>query len=590
MKTPIQDEHEFQNTLVQLERESIGVASLLRAADFLRRTAQQYRERNPQRAQELFWEAEALVLGVAGQYRHPESQEYLVSRIEEIEGNPLWKSRLQRALAHLKSDYETKMAYAESCEQVIADFRRGDSPPDEIFPHNFATNAQKDWSEVVRCYQEAMSVYLAYNQPDKARTLLASLLRLAQTCDESTSRFALQLLLLLAGSVNRLEQLAPGTRSQLKNALRQAIRQKTLEHEMDFWWLAAIRSDVHRSALELLRDLADDDQEQRTVDITLCQTMELAAQLCFKRGNIDTSEMWYRNAARIARDRLGDAEWASRLLGIASRIPRLRAQRPPTDLDVLAFKEAEDRHRERFLPTPEQFLAEYASVDDKLAKLLTDGRFLLDKAEIEARVTQYSGKGLLGSGWLPPSTFTDARGHPRGSLDMEGPFIMQYVSEVEGIIGALFGTWQESGDLTEQQIIAFLEQKAPDYDRTIFEVGVSRHFQADYVSAIHILIPRFEDFVFWCAETAGMTTKRLKGGRPGEALLGDLLRTDNTEMKTLLGEALLELTWWYMANSAGPFNWRNKVAHGWARPTDCNVSLSAMTIYLTLQVAEKANG
>jgi len=592
MNTPVQNEPDLQNTLAQLERESTSIVSLRRAADCLRRMAHQYREGdNLKRAQELFWEAEALVLDVAGQYRYPKAQVYLFGRIGQVKENPLWRSRLQRALAHLSSSYEPKLAYAESCEQVIAYFRRGDSPSDELHPHNFATNAQYDWSEVVRCYQEAMSIYLQYNQQPNAEALLISLLHLAQTCNESTSGLALQLLLVLKDKdlLKWLEKIAPGTRSQLKAALRRAISQKTLEHEMDFCWLALIRHDEHRSALELLHDLADDKEEQDAVDIDLCQTMELAAQLCFRRGNIDASEMWYRDAARIAQDRLGETEWAGQLLEMASRIPLLRAQRPPIDLDMLVFKEAEEQHRERFLPSPEQFVAEYASVADKLPKLLTDERLLLDKAAIEARVAKYRGKGLLGSGWLS-CIFTDARGNPRGDYPMEAPFIEQYVREVAGIVGVLFDAWQKSGDLVEQQVIALLEQRASDYDRTIFEVGVSRHFRSDYIAAVHILIPRFEDFVFWRAETAGIITKRLKEGRPGEALLNDLIRPENAEMKNLLGEALLELAWWYMVNSAGPFNWRNKVAHGWAQPTDCNIELPAMTIYLTLQVAEKAKG
>ncbi len=586
MEIPVQDQHELRDTLGQLERESIGVVSLLRAAHCLRRIAQRHRENGDiERAQELLWEYEALVMGVGVQYQYPDAQEYLVSRIGKIEGNPLWKSRLQRALVCLNSDYNTTMAYADSCEQVIAYFRQGDSPPTDVFQHNFATNAQKDWLEVVHCYQEAMNVYLKYQKYDEIKVLLTRLLRLAQTCDESTSRLALQLLLVLGDSVSRLEKVTPGTRSQLKATLRHAISQKTGEHERDFWLLALIRNDEYRSALELLRDLADDNEERRTVDVELCQTMELAAQLCFRRGNIDGSEMWYRQAAQIARDRLEDAEWAGQLLEIASRIPLLRFQRPPTDLGMVVVKAAEEQHRERFLPPPEQFLAEYASADDKLAKLLTDERLLWDKAAIAARAAQYYGKGLLG--WLS-ARFTDARGNPRGDYPTEAPFTVQYVSEVAEVIEVLFDAWQESGDLVEQQVVALLEQRAPDYDRTIFEVGLSRHFQSDYVSSIHILVPRFEDFVIWCAQAAGVSTKRLKSGLPGEALLGDLLRTDNAEMKNLLGEALLELSWWYMVNSAGRFNWRNIVAHGWARPTDCNAELSAMTIYLILQVAEKA--
>jgi hypothetical protein len=586
MGTP-QDKRELREALAQLEQDSTSVISLLRAAQSLRDIAKGCRESGAlEKARELLWESEALMLAVDGEFLRPEAREYLDGRIKEVGKNPLWQARLQRALVSLNSDYETNMAYAGFCEQVIAYFREGDSLPTDILQHSFASNFQKDWQEVVQCYQQAMNVYLQFNQDDKARTLLASLFHLAQMCDESASSLALQLLLVLVPSFNRLEQSAPGFRDQLKVVLRRAINHKKLEHELDFSLLALARSDEHRSALELLRDLADDEQERHAVDVELCQTMELAAQACLKRGHIDGSEMWYRQAAKIAQDRLGDAEWAGQLLETASRIPLLRTLRPPTELDKIVLRATEERHSERFLLLPEQFLAEYDSVDDKLTRVLNDDRLLLDKAAVEARAAQYRGKGLLGL--LSNGRFTDERGNPRGDYPMEAPFIEQYIREVTGIIGTLFSGWQESEELAEQHIVALLERNVPGYDRTIFEAGLSYHFQADYIASVHVLIPRFEDVVTWCAREAGVPTKRLKEGRPGEALLCKILHPDNAGMSTLLGENLLELAWWYMCNSAGPFNWRNRVAHGWVSPSECNAEVSAMTIYLTLRVIRKA--
>lgn len=588
MKTPDEDERELSESLAQLERESTGIAKLLCAADSLRGIAQRYTERgNIKRARELSWECEALMLTVGGQYRYPEAQDYLDSRIENIEGNPLWTSRLQRALVCLSSDYDTTMAYAQCCEQIITQFRRNDSPQDAVSAQNFAANAREDWLEVVHCYEEAMNVYLKYQKEGEVKALLTNLLQLAQTCDESTSGLALQLLLVLKDSLSRLEQIAPGTRDRTKVILRHAIDQKNLAHEMDFCLLALIRYDEHRSALELLRDLANDDEERCAVDVELCQTMQLAAQLCLSHSNIDGAEAWYREAAQIARDRLADTKWTGRLLKMASGMAQLGSQRPPSDLDTLLMKSAKEQHGDRFVPLPEQFVAEYASVDDQLAKLLADERLLLDKPTIAARAAKYHRQGL--DGWLD-SKFTDARRNPRGDYPPEAPFVEQYVIEVAGIIGALLGAWQECGTLLQQQITAMLQQTVPDYDQTILEVGLYRHFQSDFISSIHILVPRFEDFVFWCARRAEVSTKRLKSRVPGEALLGDILRPDNAQMSDLLGNPLLELAWNYMVNSAGPFNWRNKVAHGWIQASDCSAQLSAMVIYLTLQVATKAKG
>ncbi len=113
------------------------------------------------------------------------------------------------------------------------------------------------------------------------------------------------------------------------------------------------------------------------------------------------------------------------------------------------------------MAAPEQGVTEYASVAEKSGKISTDERRLLEKVAIEAWVAKYRGNGLLGSGRIP-GVFVDAQGNPRGDYPLGASFTEQYVNEIVGIIGTLFGAWQESGDLIEQQVITLLEQKAPD--------------------------------------------------------------------------------------------------------------------------------
>lgn len=505
----------------------------------------------------------------------------------------------------MEADYEAGMARAEKCEQTISRFRAADDPPGTSGRRNFASKAQQEWAEVVRCYEEAIGIYCQFNQEDKARDLLANLFDLVQTCDEFSSTLAVQVLLTLQDSLKRLERIAPGTCGQLKRSLQRAISRKSLQQEMDFWLL--------RSALQLLRDLADNDQERHLVDEILCGSMQLAAASTFNRGNLDGAEGWYRDAAQVAQDRLGNAEWASSLLQRASTIQQIRSKRPASpafvqameseapsspeyveamrhmdiaeSLNVLVHKALQEQHRERFLPSPEEFQSEYASADDKLAKLLADERLLLDKGAVEARATKYSAQGL--PGWLG-GKYIDAHGHPRGDVDTDARFTQRYVAEVAEIIGTLFRVWQEAGDLGEEQVVALLRQTPPDYDWRIFEAGLSRHFQRDYVCGAHMLIPQFENVVRTWAQNAGVGVSKLKGRVPGAKLLQDLINPSNAEMKRLLGAGLFDLIWWYLVNSGGRFGYRPKIAHGWMRPQDCEWGhLSAMTIWLTLRVIER---
>lgn len=500
----------------------------------------------------------------------------------------------------MSEEYRTKMAHAENCEQVISRFREGDdlSKPIRL---NFASKTQHDWQEVVRSYQEAFYIYRDFNQREKAKNLFDNLLDLVKTCDEFTSSLAIQLLSTLQNSYKWMEQVAPGTQDQLKIALKVAIGQKLLQKEMEFWLLL--------SALNLSRDLASDDLERRTVDISLCQVMELGAQVSFRRGNLDNAEGWYRDAARIAQDRVGNTELANHLLQITGNIQQIRARRSPSpafvqaiqseapsspeyvkamhqmdvveSLEVILHKAMEEQHGERFLPPVEELIADYEAEEDKLSKLLSDERLLLNNSKIGEREAKYRGKGLLG--WIP-GPFVDSQGNPRSDFDTKARFTVQYVTEIAEAIGAMFNTWQEKGYLTESHIAHLLGHLGSYYDWRIYKAGLSRHFQSDFVCAAHTLIPQFENVVRTSAQVAGFDIKKFKSGVPGDVLLNDLINPNNTEMRELLGEGLFDLIYWYVVNSGSPFGYRHKIAHGWIRPEDCDSQLSAMTIWLTLNV------
>jgi hypothetical protein len=505
----------------------------------------------------------------------------------------------------MDGDYTTQMAQAEQCEQVIARFRADDDELGLPGRLNFASKSQCKWQKVVDCYREAMTIYCRYNQQQRARDLLASLLDLAQTCDQFVSSLALQLLLTLKGdTIEVLERIEPGTRDNLRASLSRAIGQKLLEHEMDFWLL--------RAALEQLRALADNEQQRREADLALCHAMQLAASIAHARGNLDGAEGWYRESARMAQDRLGNGELAAQMLEAAAKIQRKRLERQPSSaflqamrseapssreyveamdemgvaesLNVLLLKEMQQRHRERFLPPVESLRAEYAAEGDKLARLVGDERLLLDGAVIELRVAKRMGRGLADR---ISSGFVDAHGNPRGEFGTYDWFIMQYVYEIAETVGELLRGWRDQGELLQQDIVAHLKQRGPDHDWTIFEAGLSRYFEGDYVCASHALIPQFEDVVRQWAREAGIKVKRLRGGVAGEALLSHLINPDSTEMRSRLGAGLFDLIHWYFVNDVGPFAYRHKVAHGWVRPEECDTEyLSEMVIFLTLRVME----
>lgn len=504
----------------------------------------------------------------------------------------------------MSTHYETRMARASECVETISSFRRKDDAPETLNRRNFAAKAQRGWQEVVTCYREAMDAYCGLNERELAKELVDSLLDLVQICDEFTSSLAIQLLCTLRGSHKRLEQFAAGTNDRIRANLQTALGKKLLHQEMQFWLL--------RTALEFMRALSSEDPERRAVDVLLCQVLQTGAQLSSLRGNLDNAEGWYRDAARTAQDRVGDAKWASHLLDMAATIRRNREQRSrgttstqaaeagvpsspkspeaaqttdiTEDLASLLQKGMQEQHKERFLPPPEELRAAYSSEQDKLARLLTDEQFSLDRAVIEQRAEKYRGKGLIG---YVSSSFVDGQENPRGEFSIGDRFATQYVGEVAEVVGYLFGAWQEAGELEEQQINSLMQQTGFSCDWRIYEVGLSRHFQGDYISSVHTLVPQFENVARKALEAAGVDTKKLKGGVPGDVLLHDLINPTNTEVQEILGSGLFDVIYWYMVNSSSPFGYRHKVAHGWIRPSECDGCLSATTIYLTLRVLNR---
>jgi hypothetical protein len=288
--------------------------------------------------------------------------------------------------------------------------------------------------------------------------------------------------------------------------LREAFGAKLAEFEMTFWLLTFIadrKYNDHRSVLEFLRDLADTDEERRDIDLAIRKTMELAAHFCVTRGaNLDTAAMWYRQAAFIAQTRTREPSSASKNLKQASDINFIASQRlfsnkafataikadPSSpeyaeamqqldiagNLTAMLHKQLEAQPIQRFLATPDEFIVEYETVEDKLGKILTDERLLFNRNAIEVRVAQSRGGRLGLLEWTGTGEFLDVHGNPRSEFSDVTQFICQYVAEVEEVITSLFLTWQDSGVLTLNSILGVLTKDLPDYDWGIFENGVVR--------------------------------------------------------------------------------------------------------------------
>jgi hypothetical protein len=116
----------------------------------------------------------------------------------------------------------------------------------------------------------------------------------------------------------------------------------------------------------------------------------------------------------------------------------------------------------------------------------------------------------------------------------------------------------------------------------ILRVGFDRYFALDYVSALHVLVPQFEDMLRRMFEKGGCPVTRLRRGVQGWELetLGAFLRKGFVTqcLPVDMGEYIRLV----MADPGAGWNLRNRVAHGAITPSECTRSVVDTVIHLLL--------
>lgn len=126
----------------------------------------------------------------------------------------------------------------------------------------------------------------------------------------------------------------------------------------------------------------------------------------------------------------------------------------------------------------------------------------------------------------------------------------------------IFEVKQENGDFNTESCIDFLRegQLIDARNIPIIEIGISRYFQNDFVSAIHILAPQFESTLRRLFENAGYPTTSLGSQQvQNEQTFNAFL--NRSDVKKGLGENVHQLIKFVMVDKIG-LNLRNNIGHG----------------------------
>lgn len=127
-----------------------------------------------------------------------------------------------------------------------------------------------------------------------------------------------------------------------------------------------------------------------------------------------------------------------------------------------------------------------------------------------------------------------------------------------------------------------------DENKHVFlKLGISKHFEEDYISAIHILVPQFEDVVRNIFNNLKYPTTSIKKGSTMNEMTFNVFLAQPS-VKEKLGVDLHKLIQLTMVEDTG-LNLRNKVAHGFINIEECNQTNSTLVLFLYLLLSNLSN-
>lgn len=144
--------------------------------------------------------------------------------------------------------------------------------------------------------------------------------------------------------------------------------------------------------------------------------------------------------------------------------------------------------------------------------------------------------------------------------------------------------------LSEQSLTEYLKSTGifPEENLKIILIGINRYFARDYVSALHILVPQFENVFLFLSEKLKIDVVALNRGievsTQNKTLSAELLGKD--AFQDVWGKNLCEQLKFILFDQLG-YTLRHKVAHGYIKAEECNEEAANLALYLFLVLAAR---
>jgi hypothetical protein len=175
----------------------------------------------------------------------------------------------------------------------------------------------------------------------------------------------------------------------------------------------------------------------------------------------------------------------------------------------------------------------------------------------------------------------------RGSEDGEFTWkMMRYRIEQDIIIQLylknIFTSLISIGKLNKEDLMHYFENsgKVSKDDLKIIEDGIEAYFRKDFVSAMHILIPRLESLFLNLSENSGIDIIALNSGRVISTQTRTLsdIHLDSAIFKDVWGEDLCEQLNFVLFRPLG-YKLRHRIAHGEITFKECNFANVSILLY-----------
>ncbi|MEO5355871.1 MAG: DUF4209 domain-containing protein [Nitrospirae bacterium YQR-1] len=192
--------------------------------------------------------------------------------------------------------------------------------------------------------------------------------------------------------------------------------------------------------------------------------------------------------------------------------------------------------------------------------------------------TQIAGEGLKRTGIdLQKKIFLSNHVQMRAHLFLELAFL--YLEKEKNLNDTEFNKYLGSWKFMHQE------------NKSIVEHGVKKHFEKDYISALHILVPQFEGILRRTFHNAGYNVvvpeyTKDEGISIKEQTFGAFLMRE--DIKNVLGEYLSRHFYFVFCDSTG-LNLRNNIAHGIIRHELLTSGISCLVLHCFLLLTNLKN-